>query len=214
MNEKNISLDEVQKKHDGILDEIKILENKKKAYLEEVASKGIFLNSKTKKFEKSEKVIGLFWDIDYNDRYIGERGMITQLFSGVIEITEQELLDFKLIFHSIITEESFGDLAFKSELFSTALSIIEDEEDEEEITYNNLLRLVILEKVSFDEYFLYNAFLENTDFKQEDLKLLWKKKEDGYNECTLNKGSYIEIKETTTENIKKTKIVSGKVVNP
>lgn len=222
MSEKNISLDEVQKKHDGIVDEIKVLENKKKDYLDEVGRNGIFLNSKTKKFEISEKVIGLFWDIDYNDRYIGERGMITQLFSGAIELSEQELSDFKLIFDYIINEKTFGELTLESELFKNALIIMEEEaEDEEsdgdyvyEKTYNKLLSFVMLDFISCDEYFLYNAFLEKTDFKKEDLKLLWKQKEEGYNDGTLNKGSYIEIKETTTETIKKTKTVSGKVVNP
>lgn len=215
MSSNYISLNEVQKKHDAIIDEIKALEKKKKDYIEEVSLGGIFLNSKTKKFEISEKVIGIFWNIDYNDRYVGERGMITKLFSGAIELTEQELSDFKLIFYSIINEEYFGELIFKSELFKNALSIIEEEEeDEEEITYNNLLRLVILEIVNFDEYFLYNAFLENIDFEQDGLKLVWEQKEECYDEGTLNKGSSIVIKETTTENIKKTKTVFEKVVNP
>lgn len=221
-----VTVKEAQLKYDELSEEIKALQKKQKDYVNKVGSEGIFLNPKTKKFEADEKVMGIFWDIDYNSHFVGEKGMYRTIFSGARQLTEQEVFDFKSLFNSIIIKESDEnlhykiELPYKSELFIKELTnLIERSKgsyvsDEDLLTYKNLLSRIMRIIIGCPEYFLYDAFLNDEDFKQKESNLKWKKEEEGYYDGTLNKDSFIKIKETTNSIIKKTKIVHDEEVSP
>ena len=156
----------------------KKLNAEEKALKKEIKEAGYIIDGK--KVIENKSTLGIFWDLNYANHYVGEKGMYRDITKGAEEISATDYAELENLLRSFVPDES------------------------EEIAWS--VAAILCNYIPLGEYVFENTIVNGEVTIKED-HIKWITNESGTNDGQMSPDSYFEIKKTTLVDIKNVKRV-------